>query len=129
MLKLWGGRGLYLHHFVGDDWSRDLHDHPKRFVSIGLCGAYVEQAAVGWGPGMHYGHLAPLAERTYRAPWVRTFPAKHIHRLRLIAGRPCWTLVFVCRSTRPWGFWTRHGFVPWRTYVHSDEAHERRACP
>jgi hypothetical protein len=25
---------IYLHHFVGDDWSLDLHDHPKRFISI-----------------------------------------------------------------------------------------------
>ena len=37
----WRGRGIYLHHFVGDDWSRDLHDHPKRFISIGLKGGYV----------------------------------------------------------------------------------------
>jgi hypothetical protein len=29
---------VYLHHFVADDWSFDLHDHPKRFVSIGLRG-------------------------------------------------------------------------------------------
>lgn len=30
---LWRGFGIYLHKFVGDDWSRDLHDHPKRFIS------------------------------------------------------------------------------------------------
>jgi hypothetical protein len=39
----WRGRGIYLHHFVGDDWSRDLHDHPKRFISIGLWGWYIEE--------------------------------------------------------------------------------------
>ena len=26
----WGR--VYLHHFVGDDAGRDLHDHPKRFT-------------------------------------------------------------------------------------------------
>lgn len=30
--------GVYVHRFVGDDWSLDLHDHPKRFISIGLRG-------------------------------------------------------------------------------------------
>lgn len=29
---------IYLHRFVGDDLCKDLHDHPKRFVSIGLRG-------------------------------------------------------------------------------------------
>lgn len=38
-VKKWGW-GVYLHHFVGDDWSLDLHDHPKRFISIGLKGQY-----------------------------------------------------------------------------------------
>ena len=36
-------RFLYLHHFVGSDWSRDPHDHPKRFISIGLWGSYIEE--------------------------------------------------------------------------------------
>jgi hypothetical protein len=36
----WGK--VYLHKFVGDDWSLDLHDHPKRFISIGLRGSYLE---------------------------------------------------------------------------------------
>jgi hypothetical protein len=36
LLKLWAGRGVYLHHFIGDDWSLDLHDHPKRLGLIYL---------------------------------------------------------------------------------------------
>lgn len=71
--------GVYLHHFVGDDWSRDMHDHPKRFVSIGLRGGYVEDM--------------PRGSREYRAPWVRSFPATHTHRLRLGRFKDCWTLV------------------------------------
>lgn len=42
LLRTWWF-AVYLHHFVGDDWSRDMHDHPKRFLSIGLRGRYVEE--------------------------------------------------------------------------------------
>lgn len=114
LLRL-GQRALYLHHFVGDDWSRDLHDHPKRFLSIGLWGAYVEET--------------PEGERTFRAPWIRTFPAEHIHRLRLIDGWPCWTLVYVGKSVRPWGFWRAGRWVPWRQYVGSADAEKAKSCP
>lgn len=95
--------GIYLHHFVGEDWSRDLHDHPKRFVSIGLAGGYVEET--------------PNGEREYRAPWIRSFPAEHIHRLRLGRHKDCWTLVIVFAAVRTWGFWHEGLFIPWREYV------------
>lgn len=103
------GCGVYLHHFVGDDWSRDLHDHPKRFISIGLFGRYLEET--------------PRGEREFRAPWLRTFPPTHIHRLRLLPGEECWTLVIVLRSVRPWGFWHQGRFIGWRAYVNGNESH------
>lgn len=106
---------VYLHHFVGDDWALDLHDHPKRFLSIGLKGAYVEET--------------PNGERTYRAPWIRTFPASHTHRLRLIDGRPCWTFIVVFKTVREWGFWPGGRWMHWRTYVGGDAADRRKACP
>ena len=113
---------VYLHKFVGDDWSRDLHDHPKRFISIGLWGSYREErwlsteaAEFSWS-------------EIYRAPWVRTFPAEHIHRLSLLT-KTCWTLVIVGQSTREWGFWHDGQFVQWREYVDSETADKRKACP
>lgn len=126
LLKLPGKRGVYLHHFVGDDWCLDLHDHPKRFVSVGLWGGYVEQT-----PDVRYAHHfgAVVKERTYRAPWLRTFPAEHVHRIRLVDGRPCWTLVIVLKTVRPWGFWSWGQWIPWRTYVGSEQATRRKACP
>ena len=131
---LWRGFGIYLHKFVGDDWSRDLHDHPKRFISIGLKGAYVERYVDGTMTVQH--SLGPITkqrecERIYRAPWVRTFPASHIHRLRLLQdNRPCWTLVIVLRSVREWGFWNMGRFIPWREYVAPGNAtaNARKAC-
>lgn len=114
----------YLHRFVADDWSLDLHDHPKRFLSIGLRGSYVEHQPHG-------------RARVYSAPWCRSFPAQHVHRLTLPAG-DCWTLVVVFQTVRSWGFWhhaenaTGSGwrFIPWREYVAPDNklADERKAC-
>lgn len=104
----WRGFGIYLHKFVGDDWSLDLHDHPKRFISIGLKGSYLE-----YTPGL----LSDIP-REYRAPWVRTFPATHVHRLTLNDDRrPCWTLVIVLRSVRDWGFWHAGDWIHWKAYV------------
>jgi hypothetical protein len=113
---LWKAKNwsLYLHQFVGDDWSRDLHDHPKRFISIGLWGRYFEET--------------PQGEREYVAPWIRSFPPTHIHRLRLQDGRPCWTLVIVLKAVRPWGFWHQGKFIGWREYVGSETADKMKAC-
>lgn len=110
LLSVWLFK-VYLHHFVGNDWTRDLHDHPKRFISIGLRGSYVEET--------------PEGEREYIAPWLRTFPASHIHRLRAM---DCWTLVVVGRPIREWGFWSNGSWVQWRKYVDSVTATERRDC-
>jgi len=108
--------GVYVHHFVGDDWSRDFHDHPKRFISMGLKGRYIEET--------------PNGERLYKAPWVRSFPAEHIHRLRLIDG-DCWTLVIVLRANRPWGFWHVGRWIPWKEYVSEKggPADLMKSCP
>jgi len=190
-LLKWRGRGIYLHHFVGDDWSKDLHDHPKRFISIGLRGGYIEETpeslaretdgrwevlvdpdgemvrvrwsvpdahglfwwvrhypATPWGMNACEGQAARfnaegrspyewtdyrpargVDERVFSAPWVRTFPAEHIHRIRLIDGRPCWTIVIVLRTERPWGFWHAGAWIPWRQYVNSDTATQMKSCP
>ena len=115
---------VYLHHFVGDDWSLDLHDHPKRFISIGLWGWYVEETP--YHGGAEWARLGPV-RRTYRAPWIRTFPAHHIHRLST-PSKNCWTLVIVGKAVRPWGFWHEGKFVGWREYVDSETADKMKAC-
>lgn len=107
--------GIYLHQFVGNDWTRDLHDHPKRFISIGLKGRYIEET--------------PKGQRTYRAPWIRTFPPSHIHRLQLVSpDEQCWTLVIVFRAVREWGFWNSGTWLHWKSYIQSTAAHERKDC-
>lgn len=123
---------VYLHHFVGDDWSRDLHDHPKRFISIGLKGGYVE-----WTPDSTIVGLGEKFE-IFNAPWIRSFPADHIHRLAMIrsGGRggstekfhECWTLVITLKAVRPWGFWHNGQFIGWRQYVNSETADKMKGC-
>ena len=129
--RLWRGFGVYLHKFVGDDWSLDLHDHPKRFISIGIKGRYIEHTPpVAWYEDDE-DFAWPLPARLYTAPWVRTFPAEHIHRITLCDDRrPCWTLVIVLRHVREWGFWHCGMFMHWRNYVAPGNtmADERKAC-
>lgn len=105
LVSFFGGRTrIYLHKFVGDDWALDLHDHPKRFWSIGLRGRYTEKNEQG--------------TREFRAPWLRTFPASHRHRLiGPTESAPCWTLVIVGAPIRSWGFWQDGNFIDWRHYV------------
>lgn len=117
---------VYLHHFVADDWSLDLHDHPKRFISIGLWGSYVEETPYmpASGPARSFSRHRNVL---YRAPWIRSFPPEHIHRLKVNSS--CWTLVIVGKSRREWGFWHQGKFIPWRDYVDGEIADKRKACP
>lgn len=118
-------RGVYLHHFVGDDWSRDLHDHPKRFISVGLWGRYVELTPFEPADS-EWAKLGPV-RTTWVAPWIRSFPANHIHRLE---AKNCWTLVIVLKPEREWGFWHGGIFMHWKDYVRGKDgiADKMKAC-
>ena len=120
LLGLPGSRRVYLHQFVAPDWFRHLHDHPKWFLSIGLWGSYVEEVP-----------FTPRSRRltTWRfftAPWIRWFPATHIHRISEIGPRGCWTLVVTGRETRAWGFYVDGEWIPWERYERLQT--ERRAA-
>lgn len=110
--------GVYLHHFLGDDWASDPHDHPRRFVSIGLKGWYFEDV---------YDVSGELKSTTrYNAPWMRTFPAEHLHRVRAIECGNVWTLVIVLPKSRSWGFVRDGIWIPFREYVFGGKS--RKAC-
>ena len=119
---------IYLHHFVGNDWSRDFHDHPKRFISIGLKGEYIEETP--YVNRYMFDHMHAEI-KTYHAPWIRSFAATHAHRICAI---DCWTLVIVGPKTREWGFWhkdpTAPGrWIPWNVYVNDPNIVEKvKAC-
>lgn len=130
LLKIGKLLSVYLHKFVGDDWSLDLHDHPKRFWSIGLRGWYIEHTPCPHGPRLCDRSYPHDHGRMWSAPWLRTFPAEHIHRLTgPTPERPCWTLVIVGLPVRQWGFWHGGRFIHWKQYVNSTAAKDARSCP
>ena len=114
LLALPQGRRVYLHHFTGDDWSEDMHDHPKAFVSVGLWGSYIEETPY-FTRRRTDPNLPTRRRETFRAPWIRRFPPSHVHRL--IVPRGAWTLVYTGPRRRPWGFWRDGEWIHWRRYV------------
>lgn len=109
---------IYLHQFVGDDWALDPHDHPKRFVSIGIKGWYYEDVCNADG--------MILYTRKHQAPWIRSFPPYHIHRIRAKECGNCWTVVIVFRNVRQWGFIQNGKWIRWDNYVWGGNA--RKNC-
>ena len=94
---------LYLHQWIHDDWSLDLHDHSRRMISIGLMGSYTEQLLNGM-------------RVTWKAPWIRCFPATHIHRVRL--NTPAvWTLILAWPPSHNSAFYVQGQRVEVKKYM------------
>jgi hypothetical protein len=110
--------GIYLHHFIGDDWAIDPHDHPRRFISIGLKGWYYEDVFNSDG--------TQADTLRFDAPWVRSFPAEHLHRVRASQCGDCWTLVIVLPKTRRWGFVKDGQWIGFKDYVFGGKY--RKSC-
>lgn len=115
--------GVYLHEMHAPDADRDLHDHPYNFYSIILKGGYTEQ----W---RKRGNMAQF--ENYSLFWPRwsghVMNKLNAHRITHLLKVPTYTLVFVGKRTREWGFWRdvqngyRHEFVKWNEYheVHGE---------
>lgn len=109
---------IYLHKFMRSDDDRALHDHPWWFVSMILKGSYREILSED-------SQLVVL-----RCRWSIAFRrATHRHRVELIDGASCWTLIITGRAVRTWGFWCPKGFVPWQQFTSpSDSGDIGRGC-
>jgi hypothetical protein len=130
---------LYLHQFLHSDDDRALHDHPWVNMSILLRGGYTERVPLrqDQANGFDYmpGHYVDI-ERTAGDFAVRV--GHHRHRLILAPGTTCWTLfitgpvyrLFLWMRTRAaWGFYCRHGFVPWKEFTSArDKGSVGRGC-
>lgn len=100
---------LYLHHFVGDDDARALHDHPWWSVSFILRGGY-------WD-------VLPRSIMIKRRPGdiVRRSP-RAAHRVQLVKNsdgskREAWTLFLTGPRVREWGFHCPQGWRRWQDFV------------
>lgn len=101
---------VYVHKFLRDDDDRALHDHPWKSVSFLFRGQYIEVTADG-------------KETLYKAPSVIWRPnAAAPHRIKLIDGKPAWTLFVAGRRERDWGFHCQQGWVPWQKFVEKTAA-------
>ena len=80
--------GIYLHKFDGPDPRPTLHDHPWPFVSFILKGSYREQRPA----------------RLHHRKWVNVMRTGDVHYIYSIVNGPVWSLMFVGRRRRKWGY-------------------------
>lgn len=94
--------GVYVHRISLPDARDVLHDHPWPFVSFLLRGSYTEMTP---GPGASSAEsTAPYAlPRRVRFVNVKRFN-KSYHWISEVHRDPVWTLVFVGRRRRVWGY-------------------------
>jgi hypothetical protein len=104
---------VYLHKFLRDDDDRAMHDHPWWFLSIMLRGSYRE-----WRPSTRGNYEWPALRHAGSFAFRRCTDR---HRVELLCGRPCWTLVITGAKVREWGFWCPKGFVPWQEFCARDD--------
>lgn len=93
---------IRLHNILLSDYDC-LHDHPWNFLSIVLWNGYDEIF-----------NDKPIPLR-HKAPKILYRKAEDRHRL--IVNKPAWTLVFMFKRRRQWGFFTKKGWKFWEDYV------------
>jgi len=86
--------GVYLHRMLGPDSRPTIHDHPWSFTSIVLRGGYVER------------RLDPITREIplRKVRWVNRMRTHDAHAIMRLLRVPTWTLVFVGKRRRTWGY-------------------------
>lgn len=102
---------IFLHHICRSDSDRDPHSHPFDFHTTVLKAWYREFIDYR----LIWGEYEPRNIRFAYEGDSFDNPAEHVHRL--ILDGPMWTFLVVSRARRTWGFLTKDGEVPWRTYL------------
>jgi hypothetical protein len=111
--------GIYIHKFLRSDYDRALHDHPWPFVSIILKGGYYEvhdQTTDGLQEMTWYGSGSVLVRSAEWRHRVKLEEDPRIIRMRGLKRKTAWTLIFVGRRSRKWGFWLPSGWCWWRKH-------------
>ena len=91
---------IFLHKIYKSDQDNDQHDHPWDFLSIILCGGYVEKHGKKYTAALPFSILRRAAE--------------YHHKIRLIA--PTISLVFARPRRRVWGYNTKGGWISHKDY-------------
>jgi hypothetical protein len=117
--------GVFLHKFEGPDPRPTLHDHPWNSLSITLRGGFSERVPVD--------QIVPIVELDcYSGDYVPTTELRvsrikyrscyYLHSIRRLMRVPTWTLFFVGRRQRTWGYMDDNGtWTPFNEHRHNDE--------
>lgn len=104
------GHKLYLHRFFRSDTEAALHDHPWPFWSLLLWPGYLEHT--------------PGGVRFYFPLSLLRRPAEWRHRVELLPGCGCWTLIWTGERCRSWGFHCPKGFVGYQLFGEREDRKE-----
>lgn len=85
------GWSLRLHHWIGNDDPRAMHDHPWWFITLCLWGGYTDESEQG--------------NDVLRIGNIRYRPAEWKHRVILGSQKQAWTLLLTGPKVRHWGFY------------------------
>lgn len=100
--KPWFPFNVVIHKILLSDLD-DLHDHPWPYATLILRGGYWEHTPEG---------------RFWRAPgWFTFRKATALHRLELDPNKECWTMFFMGKRCRDWGFMRNGTWVEAEQYL------------
>lgn len=99
--KKWCPYKIYIHNIIRSDEDRECHDHPWPFLSIILKGWYREYNLNT--------KTNTMSVKDWRRFSIVRHKAEDAHRLEV--EKPMWTLVFIGKKTRDWGFYTDNGWA------------------
>lgn len=87
---------LYLHRLTAPDSRPTLHDHPWKFLAVVLRGGYVER---------RLNPTTMTVTEAHRVRWVNHMRTHDAHAILTLTRNPTWTLLFVGKRERTWGYW------------------------
>jgi hypothetical protein len=86
---------------TGPDPRATLHDHPWSFLSIIVRGGYIERRLDPMTMTVDHWHVVR---------WWNRVRALDAHSIRSLLRNPTWTLLFVGRRRRTWGYLESEGY-------------------
>lgn len=104
--------GVYLHKIGTPDPRDTLHNHPWAFTAIILKGGYLEAIPDDTG-----------YTKAKRVRWINIKRFNHsYHWIMSLDRTPTWTLMFVGRRRRVWGYLDREGvFTKFHEHTFNDD--------
>jgi hypothetical protein len=85
-----------------------FHDHPWSFITFLISGKYQECHSPVYNED---GTLSHACWKNSSAGSLLYRPIHWIHRLEII--KPVWSIVITFKKKKPWGFYTKDGWVEW----------------